>query len=340
MLKIDKGAKGFTSLLRRTLTEELIMERGDLQEMILGSPGAFFEELGERLLILGSEVMPSDLVADRVDLLALDPEGATVIIELKRKSHKLQLLQALTYAAMISSWSPERLIAASSRATEDDIRGFLGGDVSNINARQMMVLIAEDYDWEVLATAEWLTERYEMDIRCYRISMSVDGEAQYLTVTSVYPPKELADEAQLRRSSRPLASPSTWTNWTEALGDITNPDVVSFFESEVKGNREPYLPKRMVAYRFNGKKRYDVSARRKAAYVWQHGRFPGDELFWRGKVDSATVAPVNRGTSLRFFLSSRAEFEAFLRAIREELPGKVFLDAGGSGELEVDREME
>jgi hypothetical protein len=59
---------------------------------------------------LGSEVQPSDVVQDRIDLLGIDPNGAAVIIEIKRDSHKFQLLQALSYAGMIAKWEPKRFI--------------------------------------------------------------------------------------------------------------------------------------------------------------------------------------------------------------------------------------
>ncbi|MBW1929881.1 MAG: MmcB family DNA repair protein [Deltaproteobacteria bacterium] len=55
-----------------------LKERFDIQEWIEGTP----EFLGEDLLIIGKElVLPS---GRRLDLLAIDQQGALVVIELKR----------------------------------------------------------------------------------------------------------------------------------------------------------------------------------------------------------------------------------------------------------------
>ena len=72
---------------------------------------AFCEELHQDLIIIGKEVPPSTTVADRIDILAVDKSGTTVVIELKRGSDKLQLLQAIGYAAMISKWTPDELLS-------------------------------------------------------------------------------------------------------------------------------------------------------------------------------------------------------------------------------------
>jgi hypothetical protein len=40
-----------------------------------------------------------------------------------------------------------------------------------INRSQRIILLAEAFDFEVLVTAEWLTDRYDMDIRCYRLAL-------------------------------------------------------------------------------------------------------------------------------------------------------------------------
>ena len=93
MLRIEKENKRFVRLEPTSLTELSLLEREHLQEFILHSPDQFFEEVGSPLFLAGSEVRPSDSVQDRIDLLAIDKEGALVVVELKRGNHKLQLLQ-------------------------------------------------------------------------------------------------------------------------------------------------------------------------------------------------------------------------------------------------------
>jgi hypothetical protein len=42
-----------------------LLERADLQRMILQSSDAFFDEMGESLKIIGEEVRPTDFVSTR-----------------------------------------------------------------------------------------------------------------------------------------------------------------------------------------------------------------------------------------------------------------------------------
>jgi RecB family endonuclease NucS len=63
-------------------------ERRDIQEMISHAPSVFCEELGEQeqFHLIGSEIKPTDFVEDRIDLLAVDPDGGAVIIEIRADS--------------------------------------------------------------------------------------------------------------------------------------------------------------------------------------------------------------------------------------------------------------
>ena len=115
MLKVNRTNQTFSSLDSPSLTNAQFLERADLQECIYNSSDAFFAEIGEDVFVAGKEVAPSKTVQDRIDLLGIDPEGTLVIVELKRGSNKLQMLQAISYAGMVARWGP------------DELRGLLSG---------------------------------------------------------------------------------------------------------------------------------------------------------------------------------------------------------------------
>jgi RecB family endonuclease NucS len=112
MLKLDRANSRIQMLSSKTLAEGKILERYDLQKMIISNPDAFFDEMGERLVLVGQEVKASDYVNDSIDLLAIDESGVAVVIELKRHEFKLQLFQAMSYAAMLSDWSADDFFPA------------------------------------------------------------------------------------------------------------------------------------------------------------------------------------------------------------------------------------
>jgi hypothetical protein len=214
MLKVNRGGCQLTRLDPRSMADADMRERSDLQRLIYANSSQFFkDECRDDLFVLNEEVSPSDFVADRIDLLAIDSYGATVIIELKRGSDKLQLLQALSYAAMVSglTWkeveskaAPERLQAlrqflADNGLDEDDEEGPLG-----LNLSQRVILIAESYDYEVLCTAQWLTDKWGLNITCYSVALARDvaSGTDYLSAVQLFPAKPLAAYARQRGSQR------------------------------------------------------------------------------------------------------------------------------------------
>jgi len=339
MLRVDRDGKRLSRLEQQSLSEVGWKERQDLQEMIRNSPDAFFAEMGEELLLVGEEIRPTDFVQDRIDLLAIDQHGAAVVIELKRGSKKLQLLQALTYAAMVAKWDPARLVeerqkfsGQSTDDTESEIEEFLVEEPDSLNSAQRIILMAEDFDYEVLVTAEWLSDQYEIDIRCYRLKLSVENDSEFLSSTCIYPPPEITEHAVKR--GRRTSKRVRWEDWDEALAGIANGAIVGFFRSELEAGREDYLRKRTLHYRCGGKRRFSVEAHKDRAYVWQYRRFAGDAEFWKKKIgehiDLDFVRDDNSG--LRFFLSSEEDFAKFLEAIDKDMPSVQFLSRGETPE--------
>src|SRR5262245_3260491 len=140
MLRIDKANRLLIPLERKTMRDSGYWERRDIQKMICQTATPFFEELGENIHILGDEVQPTEFVQDRIDILGIDPDGSAVIIEIKRDSHKLQLLQALSYAGMVAKWQPKRFIQELSRFKQQQFD----------QAKEQLEEILEDGDVEAL----------------------------------------------------------------------------------------------------------------------------------------------------------------------------------------------
>jgi hypothetical protein len=333
VLRIDKNGKKLVRLQKSALAEADHWER-ELQAMIMAAPDSFCEEIGERLWLIGQEVRPSEAVPDRIDILAIDETANSVIIELKRGTHKLQLLQAVSYAGMVSRWSSDRFVetlAANFSVSIDDARSEIeehtGSEVSSINQSQRIILIAEDFDPALLVAAEWLHESFGVDIRCYRIQLSREENGDdYLTCTCIYPPIEIATLTR-GSDSRPGRTASLWASWDVALESIENTALTDFVRAELARKQEERLSERQIIYRIGGQRRFYLNCRRKFAYVWQRGRFEGDLKRWHEVLSEPdSVKPVNNQRELRFYLKTPADFAAFAKAMRSDLTNAEFAE--------------
>ena len=322
MLKIERKKKQFTKLDTMALSDASISERYDLQQFILFSPEEFFSEIGQQLFLIGDELQPSETVQDRIDILALDKEGAAVIIEIKRGTHKLHLLQAISYAGMVAKWEPEDFVQLLDDDQSEALLEFPEVDKDEINRNQKILLIAEGYDYSVLAGAEWLSDGHGVDITCCRILLTKDSKTgeEYAAVNIVFPAPELTQHAVPRGKGVKAKRSPQWPDWETALKAITNEAVKSYFEKQIHEDRENYLRKRHLHYRINAKRRWTISARKDRAYAWQHGRFENDVELWRDCLSKAEeVAPVKNNTRLRFKLYTKEDFRNFHREATEGL---------------------
>lgn len=220
MLKFNTNERTFESLHLSEMKAENILERYDFQSAMVKSWEIVKNKIGlPTSYLIGQEINPHESVGNAIDLLAFNPDDSSLtIIELKRDKNKLQLLQALSYAAMVATWDKEKLISEIQRDINSE-PGELIDFINNneLNSEVKIILIAEYYDPEVIITAEWLNRNYEMDITAFAVKLHKLEQQTFIDFEQKLPLKELADVYE-KRSKRIKTS--------QTKNDITWEDVI------------------------------------------------------------------------------------------------------------------
>ena len=202
---VDPGTRTAAAHRPVSFSSVGIRERSDLQEWILGHP----EILGEPLLIVTSEFAGFDRSNRRLDLLAIDPDGNLVVIELKLElSGTFADLQALRYAAFCATMTAEQVVdelARFRRISEEDARAelaaFLGADQDELpepSDRPRILLVAGAMgDPEVISTVLWL-RNFDIDVRCLEVTPYQLKTGQIILVPRLIVPLPEAEEYQVR----------------------------------------------------------------------------------------------------------------------------------------------
>jgi hypothetical protein len=295
----------------------------ELQHLIFSNWKEFTRELGEELFLVGQEVEPSNNVKDRIDLLAFDRNGTAVIFELKRGSNKWQLSQGLCYAAMVSEWTTEELNdkLTKHQRTREALEEHVS--VLGINESQRIILIAEDYDYEVLITAKWLVGS-AIRVSCWQIAIArdPDGMHEYLHCVQVFPAREL-EEIAIQRGRERVAAAGQAKKKTveELLENCTNADVKAFFEKRLDQPRSSNRD--ALKYTVAGTIRWYVSPRSDRAWVNQIGRFSGDQTTWSEKVSQPAFSAQKNG-NLVFYLTTASDLESFEQFAKQRGEGLIW----------------
>jgi hypothetical protein len=243
---------------------------------------------------------------------------------------------------MVARWSHEDFHRLVSDESWEQLTDFLDVDVEELNRQQRLLLVAEGYDYALLAGAEWLSERYGVDIRCLSVSLATDRVtgAEYLACTSIFPPPVLVDQAAARQRFRHGARPLRWSDWEEVLSQIENEALKTFAREELDAGRERYLLKRGLHFRLDGKRRWTLHCRIRHAYVWQRGRFSNDEAFWKSRVSEPdSVKPVKAGRALAFTLLTENDFDVFRKTATSNGEHQAWSEVG-SNEVTADDDDE
>lgn len=357
MLKLDEAGRFISQLAETTFFEEGLHER-ILQNLINQNRQVTLDELGEaELLLLRPETLASDSLRDRIDLLGVDTDGTVVIIELKRGRHKLHLLQAVSYAAMIAGRTADWF---KNQAIEQNVDYFFENiEEVALNHRQRIILIAESFEPQVIVAAKWL-KQFGISVRCIEASLCADRTANrqfYIHFRQVFPTEYLdqilpseadkmpeafekllsdlqslppprkpktSSSKQHADKSRDTASFAAHSGWPSAIDSFNNKCLVDFIRMWNEQG-EKILPDSGYRLVFPRKgERWRIQPRADYAWVMQSGRFhlgtESDEDFWRSRLeDTASVRPLRNGTRLHFYLRTKNDFEVFWTSITDTL---------------------
>ncbi|MCK7549029.1 DUF4268 domain-containing protein [Marinobacter koreensis] len=200
MYRIDASSNSIQRLEQRTFSSLGFRERDHLQEWIAKQP----DVLGEELLIIQKEFSGFDDTHERLDLLALDKQGALVVIENKLDDSGRDVTwQALKYASYCSGLSKSNIVrifqkyldvAEPGVNAEDRICEFLENQdftevTLNKGVTQRIMLIAANFRKEVTSTVLWLMN-FKLRLQCFRATPYAMGEELFLNVEQIIPTQD------------------------------------------------------------------------------------------------------------------------------------------------------
>ena len=171
-------------------------ERRDIQEWVAANPGI----LGEDLLVIGKEFSGFDRTDERLDLLAVDPDGKLVVIELKRDDTGANAhWQAIKYASYLRRATAEQIVGmlavyknVSQEDSWEDLVKHLGSDDLNaLNNAQRIILASHRFAPEVTSAALWLNSKANGEdlITCITLTPYRDANtgSLYIQATTIIP---------------------------------------------------------------------------------------------------------------------------------------------------------
>lgn len=189
------------ALERTTFEEQGLHERRDLQALLK----AQIDVISSDTLIVAEEFGEWEDSRRRIDLLGVGKDGNLVVIELKRTEDGGHMdLQAIRYAAMISTLTFDQLVEIYQRYLSDNgieqdatesLYEFLDWNDSNVEEfgqEVRIVLASAEFSKELANSVLWLNDS-GLNIRCVRMHPYINDGQTLLDVQTIIPLPEAAD---------------------------------------------------------------------------------------------------------------------------------------------------
>ena len=240
--------KKIVPIERTTFEQQGLRERQDIQALLKSK----IDVISPDTLVVSEEFGAWENSRCRIDLLGIDKDANLVVIELKRTEDGGHMdLQAIRYAAMISTLTFDKLVTIYKRYLSDNgieqdasdsLREFLGWDENVPDEEQFgqevkIVLASAEFSKELTTSVMWLND-FGIDIRCVRMHPYISDEQTFLDVQTVIPIPEVADYQVRIREKRQKERESR-----KSTRDFSKYDV------DIAGEHFPDQSKRWMMFR-------------------------------------------------------------------------------------------
>lgn len=234
-----------TPIARTSFEQQGLKERIDLQTMLKTN----ISVISPNTLVVAEEFSDWEDSRRRIDLLGIDKDANLVVIELKRTEDGGHMeLQAIRYAAMISTLTFERLVQIFEQYLDDNnitidaentLLEFLEWnepDEENFGQEVKIVLASAEFSKELTTSVLWLND-LGLDIRCVRMHPYKSGDEVLLDIQTVLPIPETAEyQVRIREKKQ-----------REREARASSRDVRKF-DLSVAGNQFEALNKRWMVF--------------------------------------------------------------------------------------------
>lgn len=159
--------------------------------------------LDMEILIIGRQVTTD--FGGRIDLLAINRQGDTTIIELKRdKTPRDIVAQVLDYASWIRRLSYKDLDSIASAYLKKDLSSafveFFDESIpENINVNHRMLIVASEFDDSSQRIVEYLAEEYQVNINTAFFSVFNENDTKFVGRAWLMDPEGLEETIESRK---------------------------------------------------------------------------------------------------------------------------------------------
>ncbi|MBX9632213.1 MAG: endonuclease NucS [Burkholderiales bacterium] len=206
----------------KLLTCSKLVSEQQLEDMIVREPRI----LSSEWMLIGRQEVTAH--GGRIDLLAIAPDGALVLIELKRGRTPREIIaQALDYASWVAELTADRIVQmyvrfSGGRSLETDIQQRFGGalDEEALNHAHQIIIVAAELDSSTERIVSYLNER-DLAINVVLFQVFQHGEHQLLSRAWLIDPGQT--QANAASASPPAGEKEPWNGeFYVSFGDATS----------------------------------------------------------------------------------------------------------------------